>query len=71
MADTPKAFDVIVMPNLYGDVLSDVAAQNLRLGRFGRFGKYWEECAMFKPYMVQPRAGQGKMHNPSGFCKVL
>src|SRR6476620_11476254 len=27
LADTPNAFDVIVMPNLYGDVLSDVAAQ--------------------------------------------
>src|SRR5258706_7921367 len=27
MADTPNAFDVIVMPNLYGDILSDVAAQ--------------------------------------------
>ena len=27
MADTPEAFDVLVMPNLYGDVLSDVAAQ--------------------------------------------
>ena len=27
MADTPEAFDVIVMPNLYGDILSDVAAQ--------------------------------------------
>src|SRR3982750_2704148 len=24
MADTPEAFDVIVMPNLYGDILSDV-----------------------------------------------
>ena len=24
MADTPNAFDVIVMPNLYGDILSDV-----------------------------------------------
>jgi isocitrate dehydrogenase len=24
MADTPEIFDVIVMPNLYGDVLSDV-----------------------------------------------
>ena len=23
--DTPETFDVIVMPNLYGDVLSDVA----------------------------------------------
>ena len=27
LADTPEAFDVIVMPNLYGDILSDVAAQ--------------------------------------------
>ncbi len=26
-ADTPEIFDVIVMPNLYGDILSDVAAQ--------------------------------------------
>jgi isocitrate dehydrogenase len=27
LADTPENFDVIVMPNLYGDILSDVAAQ--------------------------------------------
>ena len=27
LADTPEAFDVLVMPNLYGDILSDVAAQ--------------------------------------------
>src|SRR5581483_12020066 len=27
LADTPEIFDVIVMPNLYGDILSDVAAQ--------------------------------------------
>lgn len=27
LATTPEAFDVIVMPNLYGDILSDVAAQ--------------------------------------------
>jgi isocitrate/isopropylmalate dehydrogenase len=27
MADTPEIFDVIVMENLYGDILSDVAAQ--------------------------------------------
>jgi len=31
-ADTPEAFDVLVLPNLYGDVLSDVA----RNSRFGR-----------------------------------
>lgn len=27
LADTPEKFDVIVLPNLYGDILSDVAAQ--------------------------------------------
>ncbi len=27
LADTPEMFDVLVMPNLYGDILSDVAAQ--------------------------------------------
>jgi len=27
LADTPETFDVIVMPNLYGDILSGVAAQ--------------------------------------------
>src|SRR5512138_289368 len=27
LADSPETFDVIVMPNLYGDILSDVAAQ--------------------------------------------
>ena len=27
LADSPEAFDVIVLPNLYGDILSDVSAQ--------------------------------------------
>jgi isocitrate dehydrogenase len=27
IADTPQDFDVIVMPNLYGDIASDVTAQ--------------------------------------------
>ncbi len=27
IADTPEQFDVVVLPNLYGDILSDVAAQ--------------------------------------------
>ena len=27
LADTPEVFDVLVMPNLYGDILSDIAAQ--------------------------------------------
>jgi isocitrate dehydrogenase len=27
LADTPERFDVILLPNLYGDILSDIAAQ--------------------------------------------
>jgi isocitrate dehydrogenase len=27
MADTPEMFDVVVLPNLYGDILSDIVAQ--------------------------------------------
>ncbi|KPP82483.1 MAG: isocitrate dehydrogenase [Oceanicaulis sp. HLUCCA04] len=27
LADTPEMFDVVLLPNLYGDILSDVAAQ--------------------------------------------
>ena len=48
MADTPEAFDVIVMPNLYGDVLSDVAAQIT--GSVGMAGSanIGEQCAMFE-----------------------
>jgi isocitrate dehydrogenase len=41
MADTPEAFDVIVMPNLYGDVLSDVAAHITGSVGFGWVCKHW------------------------------
>ena len=43
MADTPDAFDVIVMPNLYGDILSDVAAQIAGFGGTGRVGQHRRE----------------------------
>jgi isocitrate dehydrogenase len=44
LADSPEVFDVIVMPNLYGDILSDVAAQITWPGGLGRFGQYWRFC---------------------------
>ncbi len=40
LATKPEQFDVIVMPNLYGDILSDVSCRNYRFGRSCRFGKY-------------------------------
>ncbi|NDC77980.1 MAG: NADP-dependent isocitrate dehydrogenase [Chitinophagia bacterium] len=70
MADTPEAFDVIVMPNLYGDVLSDVAAQIAGSVGLAGSANIGEECAMFEAIhgSVPRRAGQD-MANPSGLLQ--
>ena len=70
MADTPEAFDVIVMPNLYGDVLSDVAAQIT--GSVGMAGSanIGEECAMFEAiHGSAPRRAGQNLANPSGLLQ--
>jgi isocitrate dehydrogenase len=67
MADTPEVFDVIVMPNLYGDVLSDVAAQIA--GSIGLAGSsnVGEQCAMFEAiHGSAPRRAGQNLANPSG-----
>ena len=48
MADTPEAFDVIVMPNLYGDILSDVAAQIAGSVGLAGSANVGDQCAMFE-----------------------
>lgn len=70
MADTPEAFDVIVMPNLYGDVLSDVAAQIAGSVGLAGSANIGEQCAMFEAiHGSAPRiAGQNKA-NPSGLLQ--
>lgn len=70
MADTPEAFDVIVMPNLYGDVLSDVAAQIAGSVGLAGSANIGEECAMFEAiHGSAPRiAGENKA-NPSGLLQ--
>lgn len=67
LADTPEAFDVIVMPNLYGDILSDVAAQIS--GSVGLVGSanIGEKGAMFEAiHGSAPRRAGQNMANPSG-----
>jgi isocitrate dehydrogenase len=67
MADTPENFDVIVMENLYGDILSDVAAQIT--GSVGLCGSsnIGEHCAMFEAiHGSAPRRAGQNMANPSG-----
>jgi isocitrate dehydrogenase len=70
MADAPETFDVIVMPNLYGDVLSDVAAQIAGSVGLAGSANIGESCAMFEAiHGSAPRiAGQNKA-NPSGLLQ--
>jgi isocitrate dehydrogenase len=67
LADTPEMFDVIVMPNLYGDILSDVAAQitgSVGLAGSANIGDY---CAMFEAiHGSAPRRAGQNLANPSG-----
>lgn len=67
MADTPEAFDVIVMPNLYGDILSDVAAQiagSVGLAGSANIGVHG---AMFEAiHGSAPRRAGQNLANPSG-----
>jgi isocitrate dehydrogenase len=67
MVDTPEAFDVLVMPNLYGDVLSDVAAQ--MTGSVGLAGSanIGDHCSMFEAiHGSAPRRAGQNLANPSG-----
>lgn len=67
MADTPENFDVIVLPNLYGDVLSDVAAQiagSVGLAGSANIGIH---AAMFEAiHGSAPRRANQNLANPSG-----
>ena len=67
MADTPENFDVIVMPNLYGDVLSDVAAQIAGSVGLAGSSNIGEQVAMFEAiHGSAPRRAGQNMANPSG-----
>lgn len=70
MADTPEVFDVIVTLNLYGDVLSDVAAQIAGSVGLAGSANIGEECSMFEAIhgSAPKRAGQN-MANPSGLLQ--
>ncbi|MDX1666947.1 MAG: NADP-dependent isocitrate dehydrogenase, partial [Saprospiraceae bacterium] len=71
LADTPEMFDVVVTSNLYGDVVSDIAAQIS--GSVGMAGSanIGERCAMFEAIhgSAPPIAGQNKA-NPSGLLRA-
>jgi isocitrate dehydrogenase len=67
LADTPEAFDVVVMPNLYGDILSDVAAQIAGSVGLAGSANIGESFAMFEAiHGSAPRRAGQNLANPSG-----
>lgn len=67
LSDTPERFDVVVLPNLYGDILSDVAAQIAGSVGLAGSANIGQQGAMFEAIhgSAPARAGQDKA-NPSG-----
>lgn len=67
LADKPEAFDVIVCANLYGDIISDIAAQiagSVGLAGSANIGK---KHAMFEAiHGSAPRRAGQDLANPSG-----
>lgn len=71
MADTPEHFDVIVMPNLYGDILSDIAAQITGSVGLAGSANIGEECAMFEAiHGSAPDIAGKNIANPSGLLQA-
>lgn len=70
IADTPEDFDVIVMPNLYGDVVSDIAAQITGSVGLAGSANIGEECAMFEAiHGSAPMIAGKNVANPSGLLQ--
>ncbi len=67
LAHKPENFDVVVLPNLYGDILSDMAAQIAGSVGLAGSANIGNEFAMFEALhgSAPRRAGQNKA-NPSG-----
>ena len=67
LADSPEQFDVIVMPNLYGDILSDVAAQIAGSVGLAGSSNIGDGVAMFEAiHGSAPRRAGQNLANPSG-----
>ena len=67
LADSPEQFDVIVMPNLYGDILSDVAAEIAGSVGLGGSANIGSQVAMFEAiHGSAPRRAGQDLANPSG-----
>jgi len=71
LADTPEIFEVIVTPNLYGDVVSDIAAQISGSVGLAGSANIGEVCAMFEAiHGSAPTIAGQNVANPSGLLKA-
>ncbi|MBI4579600.1 MAG: isocitrate/isopropylmalate dehydrogenase family protein, partial [Planctomycetes bacterium] len=64
LVKNPTAYDVLVAPNLYGDIISDLAAQLVGGLGFGCSGNIGDDYAVFEPtHGSAPKyAGQFKVN---------
>lgn len=70
LADTPEIFDVVVMPNLYGDVVSDITAQISGSVGLAGSANIGESCAMFEAiHGSAPDIAGKNIANPSGLLR--
>lgn len=67
VADTPERFDVIVTTNLYGDILSDIAAQVAGSVGLAPSANIGDTCALFEAiHGSAPDIAGRNIANPSG-----
>lgn len=71
MAAAPEQFDVVVLPNLYGDIISDVVAELSGSVGLGGSSNIGDEYAMFEAIhgSAPMIAGRG-IANPSGLMRA-
>ncbi len=70
VADTPEKFDVVVMQNLYGDIISDIAAQITGSVGLAGSSNIGQECAMFEAiHGSAPDIAGQNIANPSALIQ--
>lgn len=71
LADTPEMFDVIVTSNLYGDVISDIAAQITGSVGLAGSANIGQKCAMFEAiHGSAPTIAGQNIANPTGLLRA-
>ncbi|WP_113663423.1 NADP-dependent isocitrate dehydrogenase [Pedobacter nanyangensis] len=71
LAQSPEDFDVIVTMNLYGDIISDIAAEIAGSVGLGGSANIGEECAMFEAiHGSAPDIAGRNIGNPSGLIQA-